>query len=385
MTRDRRLDVIRGLLLIVMTTNHIGGPTTGLTFQPFGFVSAAEAFFLLSGFVAGMVYTRRMDSKPFDVVARGAWSRTWQIYRYHVAFMLGTLALIALVPAAVEPWRGHIAEAFDHTARGFLLGPLLLFTNRFGVLRLYVIFVAMVPLLVRWCRNGREWNVIAGCALVWFGVQLGLQHQLAALTGLEREVFSPLAWQVPFVAGIILGHRRAVRGHAVAAADYDRRLLFAAVAFAGLAFIAKWVLLADTHVGAVDAVIPDTFRAVIQPAIERSTMSLGRLLNIAAVVYLLGYWLARTEDRNVGFGWIQLLGRHSLQVYTFQAVLVQTWWLIERPAEAALGPLGVVLPNLVAVLLLTIPAALHQRWQDARKAPQAPVDTPVTQPAATGD
>jgi hypothetical protein len=47
MRRDHRLDTIRGILLIMMTINHLGGSASKLTFEPFGFVSAAAGFVLL--------------------------------------------------------------------------------------------------------------------------------------------------------------------------------------------------------------------------------------------------------------------------------------------------------------------------------------------------
>src|SRR5690606_36958712 len=103
-----------------------------------------------SGFVAGMVYTRRLETRPYGAVARGSRSRAWLIYRYHVALLVAALTLVALAPGVVAPWRHHLPELFERTAEGFLLGPLLLFADRFGVLRLYVMFVLLLPLLVRW-------------------------------------------------------------------------------------------------------------------------------------------------------------------------------------------------------------------------------------------
>jgi len=52
MGRDRRIDTLRGMLLIIMTVDHLGGWLTVITGQSLGYVSAAEGFIFLSGFVS---------------------------------------------------------------------------------------------------------------------------------------------------------------------------------------------------------------------------------------------------------------------------------------------------------------------------------------------
>ncbi len=59
---DRRLweiDALRGPMLLLMTATHIPTRWSDPLGQPFGFVSAAEGFVLLSGFMAGTVYARK--------------------------------------------------------------------------------------------------------------------------------------------------------------------------------------------------------------------------------------------------------------------------------------------------------------------------------------
>ena len=53
--RSWEIDALRGLMLVLMTTTHIPTRFSDPLGQPLGFVSAAEGFVLLSGFVAGMV------------------------------------------------------------------------------------------------------------------------------------------------------------------------------------------------------------------------------------------------------------------------------------------------------------------------------------------
>jgi hypothetical protein len=58
MKRYREIDALRGLKLALMTVTHLPTRLADPLGQPFGWVSAAEGFVLLSGFTAGLVYSR---------------------------------------------------------------------------------------------------------------------------------------------------------------------------------------------------------------------------------------------------------------------------------------------------------------------------------------
>ena len=75
MKRYWEIDALRGLMLVLMTFTHLPTRFTDPLGQPFGFVSAAEGFVLLSAFVAGLVYTRISDSKGVDAMRRSTWRR----------------------------------------------------------------------------------------------------------------------------------------------------------------------------------------------------------------------------------------------------------------------------------------------------------------------
>ena len=66
--RIKYLDLLRGLMLVIMTLNHLDGPIKSITFQPLGFVSAAAGFIYLSGFVYGLVYTRKYIETDFKTI-----------------------------------------------------------------------------------------------------------------------------------------------------------------------------------------------------------------------------------------------------------------------------------------------------------------------------
>ena len=61
--RDERLDLLRGFCLLKMVLSHLWPQPVDLQIA-FGFVSAAEGFFLISGATTGIVFGRRAESRP---------------------------------------------------------------------------------------------------------------------------------------------------------------------------------------------------------------------------------------------------------------------------------------------------------------------------------
>ncbi|EJZ16569.1 OpgC domain-containing protein, partial [Rhizobium sp. Pop5] len=61
--RDTRLDVLRGLALIMIFINHVPGQIFEYaTTKNFGFSDAAEAFVLISGIAVGLAYGSRFET-----------------------------------------------------------------------------------------------------------------------------------------------------------------------------------------------------------------------------------------------------------------------------------------------------------------------------------
>ena len=88
--RDPRLDTLRGLMLVMITINHLGSPLSLYTYQPFGFYSAAEGFVFLSGVVAGLVYAHYAQFGKGSLWKK-AFIRARDIYVVHI--LLVTLLL----------------------------------------------------------------------------------------------------------------------------------------------------------------------------------------------------------------------------------------------------------------------------------------------------
>src|SRR5665213_2571168 len=87
-SRDLRFDSVRGLMLVCMAINHLPSALRFLTDESVGVFSAAEGFVLLSGIVAGWVYTRRLRRDGREALGSAAWKRMALIYRWPVVAFL---------------------------------------------------------------------------------------------------------------------------------------------------------------------------------------------------------------------------------------------------------------------------------------------------------
>ena len=65
--RDLRIDLFRGLALVVIYIDHIPyNRFSHLTLRNFGFTSAADIFVLLAGIAFALAYAPRLDTRGID-------------------------------------------------------------------------------------------------------------------------------------------------------------------------------------------------------------------------------------------------------------------------------------------------------------------------------
>ena len=103
---DRRweIDALRGLMLMLMTLTHLPTRWSDPLGQPFGFVSAAEGFVVLSAYMAGLVYVRRQRRDGDEAMQDAFLRRALKIYLCQAAllvFLLTAVAAIGIVAIAI--------------------------------------------------------------------------------------------------------------------------------------------------------------------------------------------------------------------------------------------------------------------------------------------
>jgi hypothetical protein len=347
--RDLRLDTLRGIFLAIMMTDHLGTRMAEFTYQPLGFVSAAAAFVMLSGYMNA--YTAPAINPGMPVLLRQAWKRAARVYRYHFVLLLALLALAVVKtsylnhPTPLYPDQGGAVAML-------LYGALLLHQPSYmDILPMYFLFLLLSPPLLVALHRGHDWIVIGVSIAFWvlgqfLDPQEWLEERLG--TGVSTGAFNLLAWQLLWVAGIYAGFLHKVR----------RQTAF----FRHWAYLAIALVLSAGFLLARHQLLPvsDTLLAYV----EKEDLRILRVANIASQAVLF-CWLIRLVPASRGLPWLRLLGRYSLPVFAFHILLV---YLLEPLSwrVAYWSGYGANFLYTAAVLAtLTLPALFYRTYERA--------------------
>lgn len=354
--RDFRLDTLRGVFLAIMMTDHLGTRMAEFTYQPLGFVSAAAAFVMLSGYMNA--YTSPATDPGMPALLRQAWKRAARVYRYHFVLLLALLVLAMMTtsflhrPTPLYPDHGGAVAMLVN-------GALLLHQPSYmDILPMYFFFLLLSPLLLVALHRGYDWIVIGGSIACWLlGQFVDPQEWLEASlgTGGSTGSFNLLAWQLLWVAGIYAGFLHKVRRQT--AFFRHRGILWTAVVLAVVFFLARHELLP----------VSDALMAYV----AKEDLRILRVANIASQVVLF-CWIIRLLPASRGLPWFRLLGRYSLPVFSFHILLVYllepvTWRI------AYWSGYGANFLYTAAVLAtLSLPALFYRSYEQALKGGGAP-------------
>ena len=377
--RDVSLDLWRGTALVAIFVNHAGDSLLRrLTPLNFGFSDAAELFVLFSGYVAALAYLPRFcqGGAARRAVLRRLGRRLLLLYGAH----LGLVALaLLLLPWARPDYAARLGLGPLLADPAGMLGPLLGLTlqpHYLDILPLYLVLLALLPLLLGAAAAGWLGWAVGGSAALWLVAGLG-RINLPAEGGGAGWFFNPLSWQFLFTLGFAFGARRSA-GQRL---PWHPALWWAALALVlaapfamhlrGLPDPAGWPLPALLAV-------PD-----------KPTLSAPRLLHVLALCYVVAHSPLQGWARRAGPGNpLARLGRNTLPVFTLGLALSLVG-LALRPPLPPLGSLSGGLPVLMAgsgaILadLLWLSAGLGLQlalaiWCDRRRRPA--VDATVTRP-----
>ena len=82
MKRFIEFDMLRGVLLLMMSVDHSPSSLRRFTDQPLGFFSTAECFVFVSAFLA-MLFCKRAEKLGFAAARSSSIHRAGRIYRAH--------------------------------------------------------------------------------------------------------------------------------------------------------------------------------------------------------------------------------------------------------------------------------------------------------------
>ena len=220
MKRYWEIDALRGLMLVLMTVTHLPTRLTDPLGQPFGFVSAAEGFVLLSAFVSGLVYSRIARTRGVDSMRRAFWRRALKVYLSQAATLLFLFTIISAVGLRIDQpaVKNLLSFYLANPREGFLYSLLLVYEPALlDILPMYIFFMLLSPWVLAFALRHGWTGVMVASASLWALAQFGLSEWLYALAvrylGLavpfhEMGAFNAFAWQFLWFAGLWMGASR---------------------------------------------------------------------------------------------------------------------------------------------------------------------------------
>ena len=200
------LDFFRGLVLLVIVVDHIGGSMLSrVTLHAFALNDAAEVFVFLGGFATATAYVSMAARRSESAARARFFRRAFEIYR---AFVV-TAALMLLTSFLLRPLFGSAPNLAVADLDSFLAAPFTAITDVLllrrqpylsSVLPMYAFFALSVPLVLPLARR-RPWWLLAGSLALW-AVARSLGGYLPAVEDTQWD-FNPLAWQLLFVLGVL--------------------------------------------------------------------------------------------------------------------------------------------------------------------------------------
>lgn len=321
--RDERLDMFRGLALMMIFINHVPGTFyENLTNRNFGFSDAAEAFVFMSGIAAGLAYSNRFRSGSLWAATAKVWARARQLYFVHIAITLLCLAIFA----GAAKWFGftevltknNLAPIFQQPLSTLVGIPLL--THQLGylnILPLYMSLLLATPIVI---LAGLRWPVQVAVASVALWVLAGqLRLNLPAFPNAGGWFFNPFSWQLLFVIGLLSGMAMKVGQSFV---PYSRLLMGLAIGM--LVFTLMWMKIAP--VGKFMNGMMGWLNGMGVPFyitwFDKTFLSLPRLLHALALFYVLSNWplMHRLAGSAVATP-LRLMGRQGLAVFATGTVM----------------------------------------------------------------
>jgi hypothetical protein len=343
--RDGRIDLARGLTMLIIFTAHVPG-NLWAEFIParMGFSSGAEAFVLCSGLASGVAFGGTFRRDGFGAGSRRIGRRVFQLW---LAQLLSFAAFV-MVLSTIDSGLGGTAYRERYGLGYVLTSPVeaMLAVARlayvplyFDILPLYILVLAAVPLMVALAARS-PWLALGLSGLLWLVIQIWPLNLPAHPTEERFWYFDPLAWQFLF----FIGFGVTARWFTLPAATGPR------IAIVAL-FIAACVPLTFWGAHAVWPALGDLYR-LVYPGEAITTLHPLRLVHVLALGWLFAALLAPVAMRLPGSAIqpILVVGQQSL--ITFMAGIFLSALAGVALDLAGRGMAATALVNLTGFLIL---------------------------------
>lgn len=352
--RDARLDMFRGIALVMIFINHVPGTIyENLTNRNFGFSDAAEAFVFMSGMAAGLAYSNGFRKGNLWLAIAKVWARARQLYFVHITITMLCLAIFAAaalwfdLPEVMQT--NNIAPIYGKPLSTLIGIPLL--SHQLGylnILPLYTVLLLTTPVFLL-IGLRRPWLLLALSVALWAAAgQFRLNFPSFPNSG--GWFFNPLSWQLIFVVGLLSGMAMKSGERFI---PYSGPLLALAACFVMLVLF--WVKIPELGVAGRHglAALSDAGLPFYLTWFDKTFLALPRLLHALALFYVLG---SLPVMRSIAISPLakpfRMLGRQGLAVFAAGTVIAMFLQVVKTPRQP--DPLfdGLVLCAGLLVMLL---------------------------------
>ncbi len=363
--RDLRIDVIRGLALLMIFVDHMPNDLLNrVTLHNFGFADAAEVFVLLAGYSAMLAYGRSFQRDGAVRGLRKVAVRCARIYLFQAGLLLTTLLVVEgwslhyhIKPGIMAPILGAPVKGLAH---GLTLSAL---PSYLDILPLYVVLLAVFPLIYFGLRRAPVLTMVLS-ACVWAAAGRFQQLDLPNWLDGHGWYFDPFAWQFLFAIGAVL-YMLTARG----AGSLPRNvwLVRLCVAYLAFAFI-QGAPFQDWNLPNLHPL------AMAQP--DKSRLNWLRIIDILCLFYItMSSQAVRSLANKAWLRPLAACGQHSLEVFSLGCVLALLGRLVFRTDGVSLATeVGV---NVVGLTAMCAAALWLSHGRTVAKAQQERASLPL--------
>ncbi len=364
--RDLRLDLFRGLALLLIFLDHIpSNVVSWVTVRNYGFSDATEIFIFISGYANAYVYGAVIRRRGLIDAAAWILNRAWQIYLAQIFLFVVYIAEIAYLAgsSAYYTEEANLRIFLQQPDVAMLEALLLKFRPvNLDILPLYVMLMLGFPPFLWLLTRNPTAGLAASVAL--YALARSLDWNLPAYpTG--SWYFNPFAWQLLFVFGAWCALGGADRLQRVARSPAVLTLAAAYLVFAFL-IVMTW------HFPQLARLVPGWMAKLLYP-IDKSNLDLLRFAHFLALAALVVRFIPR-DWRMLASPVLRPLirvGQHSLEIFGLGIVLAFAGHFATVDIAA-----GVAMQALVSALGIAamIGVALLISWYDSIGMPFEIVD-----------
>ncbi len=314
-TRDMRVDLVRGMALLIIFSDHIvGNPFRKFMPISLGFSDMAEVFIFVSGYLNGISSSARASQLQIRSSLVRCLRLYWTVALMHLLAMglLATARSCGLTRASIRSFSLPHASTDPTIWQWTTLQSMLINSS---VLGLYMILLAIMP-LVRQCTCDRPVGTMLASGLIYCTVQVWPQTFSLPLPWAESIYFNPLAWQLLFVLGLARGIHR----------NWCRR-------FPPHSIVAIMLAICGLELGFLVQV--NIWSPPFDLVFDKPTLAPLRLVHFFCVL-ILGHALLQHNPRLAEFQLMQPIigcGEHSLVTYVAGGILAIVATMTIRASE----------------------------------------------------